>query len=89
MNFSFHRFIKYGDLFLLISLLIKRSINVPDLESDNIVCRPNISINSLISYYLARNIEPNITSQNICNLFQALNVDFYIESKNIILEYAI
>lgn len=56
--------------------LIKRSINIPDLESENIVCRPNISINSLISYYLARNIEPNITSQNIGNLFQALNVDF-------------
>ena len=67
---------------------IKRSINVPELEVENIVCRPNISINSLISYYLARNIEPNITSHNIGNLFQALNIEFspadtYIENQPI------
>jgi SNF2 family DNA or RNA helicase len=66
--------------------LIKRSINIQELELEHVVCRPNININSLISYYLARNIEPNITSQNIGNLFQALNVEFsniykYIENQ--------
>jgi hypothetical protein len=39
-------------------------------------CRPNISLNSLISYYLARNIEPNINSSKIPNLFQSLGVEF-------------
>jgi hypothetical protein len=58
------------------SELIKKSINVPELSVENINCRPNISINSLISYYLARNMEPTITSHNVESLFQALNVEF-------------
>ena len=33
-------------------------------------------MNSLTSYYLARNIEPNINSAKIPNLFQALNIEF-------------
>lgn len=56
--------------------LINNSLKLPKITYENYNCRTNISINSLISYYLARNIEPNITSENISNLFQALNVEF-------------
>jgi hypothetical protein len=56
--------------------LINNSLKLPSISYENYSCRPNISINSLISYYLARNIEPNINSENIISLFQALNVEF-------------
>lgn len=56
--------------------IINSSINLPLIEIDNMHCRPNITLNSLISYYLARNIEPNISSSKIPGLFQALNIEF-------------
>jgi SNF2 family DNA or RNA helicase len=56
--------------------LIQKSINLPEISYNTLQCRPNISINSLISYYLARNIEPNINTSKIPNLFQALGVEF-------------
>jgi hypothetical protein len=52
------------------------SINLPVAESELLQCRPNISLNSLMSWYIARNIEPNISSEKISNLFQALGVQF-------------
>jgi SNF2 family DNA or RNA helicase len=55
---------------------IYKNINLPDTSVTTLQCRPNISLNSLISYYLARNIEPNINSSKIPNLFQSLNVQF-------------
>ena len=51
-------------------------INLPPIINEIIQCQPNISLNSLISYYLTRNAEPKITSNKIINLFQALDVDF-------------
>lgn len=56
--------------------LIKTSINLPVIMNNVLHCKPNISLNSLMSYYLARNIEPNINSEKIPNLFQALNIEF-------------
>jgi len=50
-------------------------IDLP-IINEIIQCQPNISMNSLISYYLTRNAEPRITSNKILNLFQALDVDF-------------
>lgn len=51
-------------------------IDLPPIINEIIQCQPNISLNSLISYYLTRNVEPKITSNKIINLFQALDVDF-------------
>jgi SNF2 family DNA or RNA helicase len=55
---------------------INTSINLPVSENEIFHCRPNISLNSLMSWYIARNIEPNINSTKISNLFQALGVKF-------------
>ncbi len=55
---------------------IKSSMNLTIPETSILQCRPNLSLQSLISYYLARNIEPNIASEKIPNLFQALGVNF-------------
>jgi SNF2 family DNA or RNA helicase len=55
---------------------INTSINLPDLSREILYCKPNISLNSLVSYYLARNIEPNISSSKVPNLFQALGIEF-------------
>jgi SNF2 family DNA or RNA helicase len=65
---------------------INSSINLPNYNEQLLNCRPNITLNSLTSYYLARNIEPNIISNKIPHLFQSLNVNFksvneYIESQ--------
>jgi hypothetical protein len=54
--------------------LINKNINLPEMSMELIQCYPNISLNSLISYYLAKNIEPNISSIQIPNLFQSLNI---------------
>lgn len=51
-------------------------INIPPTMKEVIQCRPNMSVNSLTSYYLARNMEPIISSAKIPNLFQSLNVEF-------------
>ena len=51
-------------------------INIPHAVKDTIQCRPNMTVNSITSYYLARNMEPNISSNKIPNLFQSLNVEF-------------
>jgi SNF2 family DNA or RNA helicase len=56
--------------------LINSSIKLPLIRSETVLCRPNLTINSLTSYYLARNLEPNITSSKIPNLFQALGIPF-------------
>jgi hypothetical protein len=55
---------------------IYESIKLPEISNTIIQCRPNISLNSLISYYTARNTEPNINTSKIPNLFQSLNVSF-------------
>ena len=55
---------------------IYRNINLPPVIKDVLQCRPNMSLNTLISFYLARNMEPNITSAKIPNIFQSLNVQF-------------
>lgn len=56
--------------------LVNKSINLPNIAIDTLQCRPKVTLNSLISYYLARNIEPQISSSKIPNLFQALGVEF-------------
>jgi hypothetical protein len=56
--------------------VINNSINLPLITNELLQCKPNITLNSLMSYYLARNIEPNISSSKIPNLFQALGVNF-------------
>jgi len=56
--------------------LINKNIKLPEIINTLLQCRPNISLNSLISYYLSRNIEPNIISSKIPNLFQSLNIEF-------------
>jgi SNF2 family DNA or RNA helicase len=56
--------------------LINYSLKLPTIELDTLQCRPNITLNSLISYYTARNAEPNIDSSKIPNIFQSLNIEF-------------
>jgi hypothetical protein len=58
------------------NMLLSSSIKLVEPHNSVIICRPNISLNSLISYYLSRNIEPNISSEKIPNLFQALGIKF-------------
>jgi hypothetical protein len=52
------------------------SIDLPNISNETIQCKPNISLNSLVSYYLARDIEPNINSSKVPNLFQSLGIEF-------------
>jgi hypothetical protein len=56
--------------------VLNASINLPSILTESFHCRPNITLNSLMSYYLARNYEPDIVSSKIPNLFQALGVKF-------------
>jgi hypothetical protein len=62
---------------------INNGIKLEPPHKSIIQCRPNININSLISYYLARNIQPTISSLKIPGLFQALSIDFKTENEYI------
>jgi SNF2 family DNA or RNA helicase len=55
---------------------LHESINLPLVQFEALQCRHNTTLNTLISYYLARNIEPNITSTKIPSLFQSLGIEF-------------
>jgi hypothetical protein len=68
------------------SMDIEKSISLCPPIEQTIQCRPNVTINSLSSIYLARNIEPIIKSSQIPQFYQALGVDFksvseYIEDQ--------
>lgn len=52
------------------------SMNLPKMVQNHIQCRPNITIHSLMSFYLARNMEPMIRSHQIPYLFQALSIQW-------------
>lgn len=67
--------------------IFNNSIHIPQIEYSTITCKANISLNSLTSYYLSRNIDPYISSEKVINLFQALGVLFkspntYIENQD-------
>jgi SNF2 family DNA or RNA helicase len=53
-----------------------KSMNLPSLQHETLQCKPNMSLNSLISFYLARQREPSIRSKQIPHLFQALGIEF-------------
>jgi hypothetical protein len=55
---------------------VQWSMNIPSPNYDILHCKPNITLNSLISYYLARQRELNIRAANIPHLFQALGIEF-------------
>ena len=61
-------------------LIVLRNMNtliepiLPPIETKTIYCKPNITLHSLISYYLTKGVEPNIS--NVINLFQGLDVEF-------------
>jgi hypothetical protein len=53
-----------------------KSMNLPSLKHETLQCKPNMSLNSLTSFYLARQREPSIRSKQIPHLFQALGIEF-------------
>jgi len=53
-----------------------KSMNLPTLQHETLQCKPNMSLNSLTSFYLARQREPSIRSKQIPHLFQALGIEF-------------
>jgi len=63
---------------------INSSFNLPPILSETFNCRPNISLNSLIGFYLSRGLEPNIEPSKVINLFQALCIEFSDVSEYII-----
>lgn len=65
-----------GQIVLRNSSKLINMINLPSTENQMIYCKPHMTLNSLISYYLTRNVLPTITSNNVMNMFQALDVDF-------------
>ena len=55
---------------------IRHQLHLPLIQSEKIHCRPNVSLSSLMSYYLSRQMEPVIHSEKIPHLFQSLTVRF-------------
>ena len=56
---------------------IQQHLQLPPPDIVAVHCRPNISLTSLMSYYLARHLEPTIQSHQVPHLFQTLGVPFY------------
>ena len=49
---------------------------LPRSRVEHLQCRPNITMHSLMSFYLSRNMEPSIRTPQIPHLFQALHVEW-------------
>ena len=56
---------------------MQSSIQLPEVSHEIFQCKPNITLNSLTSFYLARNMKMNIGSSKIPYLFQALGIEFH------------
>lgn len=55
--------------------LIHESMNMYPIQHQTITCKPNITLNSLTSYFLSKNPSVHIQSKHIPYLFQALGID--------------
>jgi SNF2 family DNA or RNA helicase len=55
---------------------LSTSMNLSQPHHEVLQCKPNLSLNSLTSFYLARNREPNIRTRQVPHLFQALGIEF-------------
>lgn len=53
---------------------LEASVKIPYITTDLIKCRPNISLNGLISYFSSRNLEPIIPENKIQHIYQALSI---------------
>lgn len=56
--------------------LMEESIKIQPYSTSLIHCKPNLTINSLTSFFLTKNIQPKFGSHHIPYLFQALGVEF-------------
>ena len=52
------------------------SMNLPLIQSETLCCKPNMTLTSLTSFYLARQREPLLRSEQIPHFFQALGIEF-------------
>jgi hypothetical protein len=55
---------------------LESSMKLPCIVQQHIQCRPNINVNSLMSFYVSRNMEPMIRSHQIPYLFQSLSISW-------------
>ncbi len=58
------------------SRLMEESMHLYPIQDQTITCKPNITLNSLTSYFLSRTSNANVYSKHIPYLFQALGVEF-------------
>lgn len=58
------------------SEFLQHSIPIIPVHHQIVDCRPHITMNSLMSYYLSRNREPEIPSDKVSHLFQSLHILF-------------
>jgi hypothetical protein len=54
---------------------LMHSMQLPNYKKENYHCRPNISLQSLSSYFLSRNMPPQFNLQKIPYLLQVLNIE--------------
>jgi hypothetical protein len=54
---------------------IQESMHLPICKKEQITCRPNITMQSLSTYFLSRNISPQFNSQKIPYILQVLHID--------------
>lgn len=54
---------------------LAESIHLPPISYHTLSCKPNLTLNSLTGFYVARNREPSIRSVHVPHLFQALGID--------------
>ncbi len=54
--------------------LLDASVKIPYITTDLIKCRPNISINGLVSYFSSRNLEPVVPDNKVLHVYQALSI---------------
>jgi hypothetical protein len=72
----FHHHLRYMTVLRNSNQIIESSISLPNMIMEDIQCRPNLTLNSLISYCLSRKIEPKFDKDRIPYLFQGMGIEF-------------
>ena len=78
---SFHHPLRYRMVLRNAEPWIRENLALPAIESSIIRCRANVSLPSLMSYMLSRNLQPTIQSHHIPHLYQTLGIPFQTVSE--------
>ena len=73
---TFHHPLRYRMVLRNADAYVQEQLQLPPTKMTAIQCRPSVSLSSLMSHYMSRQLHPHIESHHIPHLFQTLGISF-------------